>query len=99
LLESVLSYDSAGAAAACKIPTLYVSSGPWYTDVQQFKELCPQFVTAQIIGAGHYFPLEVPDQLNPIIARFIQIHVKSSMLPGDDRDVAARRPPVDRSPA
>jgi pimeloyl-ACP methyl ester carboxylesterase len=75
-LESVLAYDSDAAANKCKLPILYVSSGPWYTDVDRFRKLCPQLVTAQTVGAGHYFPLEVPEQVNPIIARFIEVYGK-----------------------
>lgn len=73
-LEGVLAHDSAAAARACTAPILYVSSGPWYTDVARFRELCPQLVTGQIVGAGHYFELEVPDQVNPMIERFIHVY-------------------------
>ena len=75
-LEGVLSFDSATAAAACEVPVLYLSSGPWYTDVSRFKELCPQLVTAQTVGAGHNFQLEIPEQVNPIIDRFIAVYVR-----------------------
>lgn len=74
-LESALAYDGTSAAARCKLPALYVSSGPWYTDVARFRELCPTLVTAQLVGCGHYFPIEVPDQLHPIVARFIDTQV------------------------
>ena len=75
-LEDLLDHDSASAAAACKVPTLYVSSGPWYTDVARFKQLCPTLITAQLVGCGHYFPLEVPDQVNPMISRFLETQVR-----------------------
>lgn len=74
-LESVLSFDSARAVRSCTAPVLYVSSGPWYTDVTRFRELCPQLVTGQLVGTGHYFPLEVPAQLNPMIERYIEVVV------------------------
>jgi pimeloyl-ACP methyl ester carboxylesterase len=74
-LEDIVADDHSSAAAKCKVPVLYVSSGPWYTDVARFKELCPTLVTAQLVGCGHYFPLEVPDQLHPILARFIETQV------------------------
>ena len=32
---------------------------------------CPGLVTGQIVGSGHYFTLEVPEQVNPMIERFI----------------------------
>lgn len=70
-LESVLAFDSAAAAKQCAMPILYVSSGPWYTDVARFRQLSPALVTAQTVGAGHYFPLEIPSQVNAMIERFI----------------------------
>ncbi len=68
-LDDLLDHDSARAAAACKVPTLYVSSGPWYTDVTRFKQLCPTLSTAQLVGCGHYFPMEIPDQAWPYLWR------------------------------
>lgn len=75
-LEHVLAYDSAEAAAACKVPILYMSSGTWYTDVDRFRQLCPQLVTSQAIGCGHYFQLEVPDQVNAMLERFVWLHCR-----------------------
>jgi len=73
-LEDLLAYDSAAAAAKCKVPILYVSSGPWYTDVQRFRELCPQLLTAQTVGSGHHLQSEVPEQVNAIIDRFVSVY-------------------------
>ena len=76
-LEGVLAFDSESAAQRCKVPTLYASSGPWYTDVERFRGYCPQLVTCQAVGCGHYFQLEVPDQVNAMIERFIRVSVVS----------------------
>jgi|SRR5579859_3606095 len=73
VLEQLLAHDSVAAAERCKLPTLYLSSGPWYTDVERFRSLCPQLVTGQAVGCGHYFPLEVPDQVNAMVDRFIRV--------------------------
>jgi pimeloyl-ACP methyl ester carboxylesterase len=75
-LESVLAHDSEAAARTCAAPVIYVSSGPWYTDVARFRELCPHLVTGQIVGAGHYFELEVPEQVNPMIDRFVKVYTQ-----------------------
>lgn len=74
-LSNMLASDTAALAARCKVPTLYVSSGPWYTDVERFRSLCPQLVTSQAVGCGHYFQLEVPDQTNAMVERFIETSV------------------------
>jgi pimeloyl-ACP methyl ester carboxylesterase len=70
-VENYVAYDSARSAAACRVPVLYVSSGPWLSDVERFRQLCPQLVTGQTVGSGHYHQLEVPDQINAMITRFL----------------------------
>lgn len=80
-MEAVLAYDSDAAAARCGGPLLYVSSGPWYTDVARFRELCPQLVTGQVVGSGHFLQLEVPEQVNPMIDRFLTLHLPRRPLP------------------
>jgi hypothetical protein len=50
-----------------------VSSGPWFTDLPRFRELCPQLVTGQTVGSGHYHQLEVPEQINAMIERFLAL--------------------------
>ena len=52
---------------------LYVGTKERYADLGRLRELCPQVVIGQFVGCGHYFPLEVPEQLCPMIARFIQL--------------------------
>jgi pimeloyl-ACP methyl ester carboxylesterase len=73
-LESVLVHDTEALAARCKMPMLYIGSGPWYTDVDRFRRLCPQLVTGQAVGSGHNLQLEVPDQVNAMIRRFVEIN-------------------------
>jgi pimeloyl-ACP methyl ester carboxylesterase len=72
-LDNCLAADTVAAAAACQVPILYVSSGPWYTDLARFRELCPQLVTGQTVGSGHFHQLEVPDQVNAMIRRFLAV--------------------------
>jgi pimeloyl-ACP methyl ester carboxylesterase len=74
-LRNYVAYDSAAAAGACKVPVLYVSSGPWFADVTRLRALCPQLVTGQTVGSGHYHQLEVPEQVNAMIDRFLSIAV------------------------
>ena len=71
-LRNYLAYDTAKSAAACKVPLLYISGGPWFTDVARFRDLCPQLVTGQTVRSGHYHQLEVPEQINAMIDRFLK---------------------------
>ena len=75
-LENVFAADTAAAAAACEVPVLYISSGPWHSDIAQFRRLCPQLVTAQTVGSGHFHQLEVPEQIDAMIERFVALHVR-----------------------
>lgn len=74
-LEGIIGFDSDEAAARVRCPLLYVGTNTPYADLERFRRLCPQLVTGQLCGCGHYFPLEVPEQLNPVITRFIQTSV------------------------
>jgi pimeloyl-ACP methyl ester carboxylesterase len=78
-------YDPLLAARNCKVPIAYLDAGvpliEQGRDLKLFKEVCPQLVVAKTYGAGHFSPLEVPDQVNAMIARFIAV--------GIDRKAAA----------
>ncbi len=50
---------------------LLISSGRHVQDVNRLREFCPQLVFGQTVGAGHFNHLEVPDQVNAMIERFI----------------------------
>lgn len=72
-LRASVAYDNQNAAARVRCPILYVGTSTPYADIPRLRELCPQVVTGQLVGCGHYFPLEVPDQLNSMIRRFLEI--------------------------
>jgi len=74
-MEGILAFDSEAAAANVRCPLLYVGTNTIYANIERFRELCPQLVTGQLVGCGHYFPLEVPEQLTAMVARFIQTNV------------------------
>jgi pimeloyl-ACP methyl ester carboxylesterase len=74
-LEGIIAFDSVAAAARVTCPLLYLGTNATYADLGRLRELCPQLVTGQLVGCGHYFPVEVPAQVNAMIARFIRIAV------------------------
>jgi len=43
-------------------------------DLQKLKNLVPQFVTAQVLGSGHFSPIIVPDQVNAMLDRFAALN-------------------------
>lgn len=70
--EAVMQADTDAAAAGVRVPLLYVSSGPWYTDLERLRSRVPELATAQTYGSGHFHTLEVPDQVNAILERFVE---------------------------
>lgn len=74
--ENIFAWDSAAAAARCQVPTLYVASTHPRGDVFRFGEACPTLVHGQVVGSGHFLQLEVPDQVNAMIHRFLQIYLR-----------------------
>ncbi|MGH9047244.1 MAG: alpha/beta fold hydrolase [Acidimicrobiales bacterium] len=69
--EQLFAWDGAVAAAGAKIPVLFISANATVADLVRFKELCPQLVTGQTVGAGHFNQLLVPEQVNAMIQQFL----------------------------
>jgi pimeloyl-ACP methyl ester carboxylesterase len=76
--DAVYTYDFVTSAAVCRLPLLYVDGGA-PNDRQRFRELCPQVVTGQVVGAAHFLPLLVPDQMNAMIDRFLEMAVPGEL--------------------
>jgi pimeloyl-ACP methyl ester carboxylesterase len=79
-MQDMLDFDSAAAAARVRCPLLYVGTATPYADLARLRALCPQLVTGQLVGCGHYFPLEVPDQLHPMVDRFLQTQLGATTI-------------------
>jgi hypothetical protein len=69
------------------VPALLISSGSPLSDLSRFRELTPQLVTGQTVGAGHFITLFVPEQVNAMIERFLVISLPPGVSP-PDRDSA-----------
>lgn len=72
-LDGLRTWDSIAAAGAARVPVLYVGSTVPGGDPARFAELCPQLVHGQVVGSGHFEQLEVPDQVNAMIERFLEL--------------------------
>lgn len=65
-------YDAAAAFRRIRTPVLAIAAARG-EDLRPVRELCPGLVTGQTVGAGHFHQLEVPDQVNAMITRFLAI--------------------------
>ena len=76
--EHILKWDGEAAAAACKVPALYVGAANPLADLDRLRAACPQIVVGQTVGAGHFNNQEVPEQVNAMIERFLAISLTSA---------------------
>jgi pimeloyl-ACP methyl ester carboxylesterase len=74
-MEQIFAWDGEAAASKCTVPVLNLIAASPLTNVVRFQELCPQLVNGQTVGAGHFHQLEVPEQVNAMIERFLAVSV------------------------
>ena len=74
--QSILETDSVPAARTLGergTPALYIGAARPLADIEQLRALVPQVIVAQTAGSGHFCQLEVPDQVNAMMERFLQV--------------------------
>ena len=82
--EGLRDYDAAAVAEGCVVPALYIAANESQprTDRGRFHELVPQLMGGKTVGSGHFCQLEVPEQVNLMIERFLTVALR-------DRSVGA----------
>ncbi|WP_407525975.1 alpha/beta fold hydrolase [Methylobacterium oryzisoli] len=77
LRNFVLNHDPEPAARTCRIPMAYISADvPLVTaarDLGRLQALCPQLVVAKTMLAGHFCTIEVAEQVNAMLDRFLAV--------------------------
>jgi pimeloyl-ACP methyl ester carboxylesterase len=64
-------FDRAAALDQIQVPLLVIGSGGADAEL---REPCPTIAIGETAGAGHFKQLEVPDQVNAMIDRFLAIN-------------------------
>ena len=74
-MEGLHRYDPTAVAAHLKAPALYIAADEPQprADMTRFHEICPNLMFGQTVGSGHFCQLEVPEQINPMIERFLTV--------------------------
>lgn len=72
-MECIFNFDTGASVAGCTAPALLINSAVPAAGLDQLRELCPHVVIGQTVGAGHFNQIEVPEQVNAMIERFIQV--------------------------
>jgi pimeloyl-ACP methyl ester carboxylesterase len=74
VLRGVLAWNGVGAFLAATAPLLVLRSKPGGSnDPARLVSLRPDVKVGMTFGSGHFHQLEVPDQVNPMIERFLRI--------------------------
>ena len=72
--RSIVGWDGEAALRSCTVPVLTVhANAAAVTDTRRLLSECPHLTVGQTVGAGHFIQLEVPDQVNAMIERFLRI--------------------------
>jgi pimeloyl-ACP methyl ester carboxylesterase len=72
-MESIFACDTAGSTAGCRAPALLINAAAPLADLDRLRDACPHIMVGQTVGAGHFNHLEVPDQVNAMIDRFMKV--------------------------
>lgn len=81
LIRGVVEWNGVSALALCEVPMLMLlaypakSNDPW-----RLLPLKPDLQYAMSVGSGHFHQLEVPEQVNAAIERFLETAVRKSPL-------------------
>jgi pimeloyl-ACP methyl ester carboxylesterase len=75
--EAFIDWEGEAALSSVHVPALFTfSRAPGsYADLDRIKELCPHAVIGHTVGAGHFENRSVPDQLNSMITRFLEVYI------------------------
>jgi pimeloyl-ACP methyl ester carboxylesterase len=74
-LEGGHAYDADQAKGRLVAPMLYIAADefPPRADIARLRALVPRFYFGQVVGSGHFCQLEVPEQVNAMIDRFLTL--------------------------
>ncbi len=78
-MEGLRDYDPVAVSGGLTAPALYIAANEPQprANMPRLLELCPQLLTGKTVGSGHFCQLEVPEQVNAMIDRFLAIALSS----------------------
>jgi pimeloyl-ACP methyl ester carboxylesterase len=73
LLRALGEFDGAAVLGSATVPVLSIGSAGPANSAADLRQAYPAITIGQTVGAGHFIQLEVPDQVNAMIERFLTI--------------------------
>jgi pimeloyl-ACP methyl ester carboxylesterase len=73
--ESTVSSGTEDMLQRCQVPLLVLLAAQVLSDIPRLRKLRPGAVIGQTVGAGHFHQLEVPEQVDSMIERFLATSV------------------------
>jgi pimeloyl-ACP methyl ester carboxylesterase len=74
---SVVEWDGAKVLCGVTVPVLAITAGMGgpggATDASRLLSECPKLLTGATVGAGHFIQIEVPEQVNAMLERFLDL--------------------------
>lgn len=74
--KNLLEWDkeSKKVLAQCEMPVLTIQSSIPFCTEESLQEICPHLKVSKVVDSGHWVTLEVPNQVNSMIERFLEIN-------------------------
>lgn len=76
--KAMAAFDAAAILRGCEVPVVIISSAVPTNGSAYLLEVNPAITIGQTVGAGHFLQLEVPEQVNPMIERFLSVNPQTS---------------------
>ena len=73
MVNAMAAFDSQAILRECDVPILTIGSAAPPNTSKFLLETNPAMMIGQTVGAGHFHQLEVPEQVNLMIERFLTI--------------------------
>ena len=73
MVKAMAAFDSVAVLRECDVPILVIASAVPTNDSSFLLQANPTITIGQTVGAGHFHQLEVPEQVNPMIERFLSV--------------------------
>jgi pimeloyl-ACP methyl ester carboxylesterase len=73
IMQEGMATDGSDALARVRCPLLMVTAAQSPVDFERFRDLQPAALVGRVVGSGHWLTLAVPDQVNAMLDRFLEI--------------------------